>query len=276
MSFLRGRFFLLILVCLGLLSTAPGLWSATWENSVSPFVRGPFPALKPVRLQYGFGWNGITAASADVRLSKVSEDQLQVEASGSTVGLAKSLWNFEGRHVGVVDERSLRPISVHETEIIRSKKSDTDLNYTPEGVTSRREEQRRASVQSKTRTFKFPNVLSLDSALLFLRSQPLQDNAVERIVVYPAVNAYLTTVTVIGRERITIGTGSYDAIKLDVKLNKIGKKRELLPYKKSKKATVWVSDDPNRLILRIEAQIFVGTVFMELQSQQFENGQPSS
>jgi hypothetical protein len=32
-----------------------------------------------------------------------------------------------------------------------------------------------------------------------------------------------------------------------------------------------VSDDPERLLLRIEAQIFVGTVFAELQSVSFDN-----
>lgn len=274
MPLLHVRSYLLILSSLGWLATAPTLWGEAWENSVSVFARGPFPDLKPVRLQYGFGWNGVTAASADLRLLKAPDDRLQVEVTGHTVGLAKSLWNFEATHVGIVDERSLRPVTVRETEIVRSNKTDSELNYTPEGVTSRREEQRRSSVKSKTREFKFPNVLSLDSALLYLRSQPLQDNAVERIVVYPSTAGYLATVTVVGRERITVAMGSYDAIKLDVKLNKIGKKRELLPHKKFKKATVWLSDDPNRLVLRIEAQIFVGTVFAELQSMQFENGQP--
>jgi hypothetical protein len=32
-----------------------------------------------------------------------------------------------------------------------------------------------------------------------------------------------------------------------------------------------MSDDPDRLLLKIEAQIFVGSVFAELQSVEFEN-----
>lgn len=274
MSLLLSRSGLIILSCLGLLAAAPATSREKWEKSISPYARGSFPDLNPIRVQYGFGWNGITAANADFVLSKSPDERLQVEASGQTIGLAKTLWSFETRHVGIVDARTLRPIQVQETETLRSKKWSTELNYTPEGVVSRREEQRGSSVKSKRREFKFPNALSLDSAFLYLRSQPLQEGSAEGIIVYPSTSGYLATVTVLGRERITIAPGSYDAIKLDVQLNKIGKKRELLPHKKFKKATVWLSDDPNRLVLRIEAQIFIGTVFAELQSAEFENTKP--
>ena len=65
--------------------------------------------------------------------------------------------------------------------------------------------------------------------------------------------------------------GTYNAIKLDLRLKRIGKHLELEPHKKFRRATIWVSDDAERLILRIDAQIFVGTVFAELQSVRFDN-----
>jgi hypothetical protein len=65
--------------------------------------------------------------------------------------------------------------------------------------------------------------------------------------------------------------GTYNAIKLDLRLKRIGKHLELEPHKKFRRATIWVSDDAERLILRIEAQVFVGTVFVELQSMHFDN-----
>jgi hypothetical protein len=45
----------------------------------------------------------------------------------------------------------------------------------------------------------------------------------------------------------------------------------LEPHKKFRRATIWVSDDAERLILRIDAQISVGTVFAELQSVRFDD-----
>src|SRR5207249_1923444 len=84
-------------------------------------------------------------------------------------------------------------------------------------------------------------------------------------------NAYLAIVTVVGREKISVHAGSYSAIKLDLQLKRIGKHRELEPHRKFRRATIWVSDDAERLLLRIEAQVFVGTVFAELQSVRFDN-----
>src|SRR5207245_11752388 len=88
---------------------------------------------------------------------------------------------------------------------------------------------------------------------------------------YPANNAYLATVTIVGREKISVHAGTYNAIKLDLQLKRIGKHLELEPHRKFRRATIWVSDDAERLLLRIEAQIFVGTVWAELQSVHFDD-----
>jgi len=111
----------------------------------------------------------------------------------------------------------------------------------------------------------------LHSAALYLRSQPLKQGNVYRLAVYPTTNPYLAIIKVTGREKISVRAGAYNAIKLDLQLKHIGKHLELEPHKKFRRATIWVSDDNERLILRIEAQIFVGTVFAELQSVHFVN-----
>jgi hypothetical protein len=107
--------------------------------------------------------------------------------------------------------------------------------------------------------------------MLYLRSQPLRDRSVYRVVVYPATSAYLATVTVVGREKIAVRAGTYDAIKIDLRLNRLGKHLELEPHRKFRRATIWVSNDSDRILLRIEAQIFVGTIFVELQSVRFDS-----
>jgi len=53
----------------------------------------------------------------------------------------------------------------------------------------------------------------------------------------------------------------------------VSKKNELEPHRKFKRATIWISDDNDRMLLRIEGQIFVGTVTAELQSVTFERAQ---
>jgi hypothetical protein len=226
-----------------------------------------------VRLKYGFGWNGIVAASGDVRLTKTSGDRIQFTANGGTIGLARALWKYDVNHLAYLDAQTLRPLHIKEVSDVRSKHVRTDLTFTPQGVTSVREETNKGKVKSKTREFDFPKVHSATSALLYLRTQPLRDGAVHRVVVYPETSGYLCTVTVVGRDRVTVPTGTHEALKLDIRVEKITGHRELQPHKKVKKTTVWLSDDADRVVLRIETQVFVGTVFAELQSLSFEDAQ---
>ena len=248
--------------------------AAEWEASLSPFTPGSFPEPRPLRAKYRFGWGSVVAASGDVRFSKTPDGKHQLEATGGTSGLARTLWAYDVKHTATSDARTLRPIRVKEVETVRSKKFTTDLTFTEQGVVSVREESRDGKTKSKTRRFDFPNLWSLNSAFLYLRTHPLTDGTVQRMVIYPSTSAYLATVTVIGRERITVPTGTYDAIKVDVKLNKIGKNRELKEHKKFRGASVWLSDDADRLVLRIETQVFIGTVYAELESVQFEGAKP--
>ena len=265
---------LLVAALLLSLTTGARANPAEWESTVDASQPRPFRNLRPLAARYGFGWNGITAASGDVRVATASSGRVEFRVNGGTTGLARTLWAYDVKHVASVDAQTLRPIDLKEVEQIRSKHVTTNLTFTSDGVTSAREERKDEKVKAKTRRFDFPNVQSVNSALLYLRTQPLADGAVHRTVVYPATSAYLCTVTVLGRERLTVPTGTYNAVKLDLKLNKIGKERELLPHKKMKKATAWVSDDADRLVLRIEAQIFIGTVFAELQSIEFDKAKP--
>ncbi|MGZ5002005.1 MAG: DUF3108 domain-containing protein [Chthoniobacterales bacterium] len=249
------------------------VFAEDWESTVSPYAPGSFGEPKPVHLQYGFGWSNIIAATADLHFTK-ADGHYRLEGSGATTSTARALWKFDGKHSSLTDAHTLLPIQVRETESERNKTLEMEVNFTSVGASSRLDEHRGANIKTKTRSFDFPHLMSLSSALFYLRSQPLADGAVERIVVYPATAAYLCTIKVSGREHLTVPAGSYDAIKLDLQLNKIGKNHELKPHKKFRRASVWISNDNERMVLRIEAQIFIGTVFAELQSVQFDNAKP--
>ena len=246
------------------------LAAANWQATLSKEPPGNFPALRPLHASYRFGWSGFTAATAEVRFAKPSEDRFQFEGTGRTIGLVKALWKFDVNHRAVASAETLHPIETQQTENYRSKKIVTNLTFTNSGVTRARTEGEGGAAGTKTRQFNFPNLFDLHSAALYLRSQPLRDRSAYRIVVYPATNAYLGTVTVVGREKISVHAGTYNAIKLDLQLKRINKRFELEPHRKFRRATIWVSDDPERFLLRIEAQVFVGTVFAELQSVHFD------
>jgi hypothetical protein len=241
-----------------------------WEATLSKEPIGNFPEMRPLRASYRFGWSGLTAATGDVHFTKPSENKFQLDGTGRTIGFVRALWKLDVNYQAIASAQTLRPIETQQIESYRSKKIVTHLTFTNNGVTRARTEGKGAA-EAKTRQFNFPNLFDLFSAMLYLRSQPLKERTVYRVVAYPATNAYLAAVTVVGREKSSVHAGSYSAIKLDLRLKRIGKQRQLEPHRKFRGATIWVSDDPERLLLRIEAQIFVGTVFAELQSVSFDN-----
>jgi regulation of enolase protein 1 (concanavalin A-like superfamily) len=244
--------------------------AADWQSTLTREPPGNFPELRPLRATYRFGWAGLTAATGEVHFTAPSEDTFQLDGTGQSIGFVRALWKLDANFRAIANSQTLRPIETQQTENYRQKKLVTRLTFTNKGVTGARTESRGESTATKTRKFNFTDLFDLHSAMLYLRSQPLTDGSVHRVVVYAATNAYLATVTVVGRDEISVRAGTYKAIKVDLRLDRVGKHLELQPHRKFRRATIWVSDDRDRILLRVEAQIFVGTVFAELQSVRFD------
>jgi hypothetical protein len=242
--------------------------ASSWESTVTASSPPSFPNPRPMHARYGFGWSGFPCASAEIRLSKPGGDRLQLDVTAHTIGLARTLWKFDATHASTVEASTLHPIAVRQIENDRNKKILTDLSFNSAGVVSKVTETPGAG--TKTRRFDFPHLFDLQSSLLYLRSQSLPERSVQRVVVYSATAPYLATVTVLGRERVTVPAGTYNAIKFDLQLNRI-KDGQLQPHRKFRRANAWLSDDPDRVLLKIEAQVFVGSVFCELQAVDYEN-----
>lgn len=264
------RHLFLAAVCF-LFCSVPTAWTEEWQNNLTKSPPGDIASLRPLRARYTFGWSGFTAATGDVHFFKTDADRFQLDGTGGTIGFPRFLFKMDVNYSAVTDGDSLRPIEVRQTEAYRASKIATRLTFRTNGVKSERVD---GNKPVELRDFSFPHVFDLLSAALYLRSQPLKDRGIYRTVVYPAKNAYLATLTVLGREKISVRAGTYSAIKLDVKLQRVGKDLQLEPYKKFRRANLWVSDDNDRILLRVEAQIFVGTIFAELQSVHFEDPQP--
>jgi len=254
-----------------LLACWTGSFAADWQATLSKEPAGNFPELRPLRASYRFGWSGVTAATGEIHFTRPSNYRFQLEGTGRTIGFVRALWKLDVTQRATANSQTLAPIETQQTESYRSKKIATHLTFTNSGVTRARTEGEGAAAKATSKQFNLPDLFDLHSAALYLRSQPLKQGSVYRLAVYPATNAYLATVTVTGRGKISVRPGTYNAIKLDLQLERIGKHLELEPHKKFRRATIWVSDDTERLILRIEAQIFVGAVFAELQSVRFDN-----
>lgn len=253
----------------GLVGALSAPANADWQETLTPLMPGDFPALRPLKATYRFGWGTVDAATGEFAYSVEKSGQLKLQVTAKTEGLVRSLWRMDARQTAYCDATTLRPVKAVQAETYKRSALQTTLEFTDEGVSRLRVSNPPDKNPPKSKRFKFPATFDLYSALLFVRSQPLEIGEVVRIVVYPAVDPYLAEIEVLKRESLTIREKKQAAIKLGVKLQRIGKKLELLPHAKFKQANAWLSDDTDRLLLKVAAEIGVGKVWAEIDSVTF-------
>jgi hypothetical protein len=244
--------------------------AADWRDTLSPPTPGRFPQPRPLKAVYRFGWSGVTAAEAKFDLSRSAHGQYRLSMNTQTIGFARSLWQMDSQHSAVCQAATLRPIRLQQTEKYKNETETTEAVFTADEVRRQTHVTPLKGPQEKEKRFKFPNVFDLQSGLLYVRSQRMTVGDHYRFVVYPSTSPYLADIEVLGREKLKAAGTTYNAIKCQVRLQGISKKLELTPHKKFKRALAWMSDDRDRLLLRIEAEVFVGSVWAELQSAEFD------
>lgn len=266
---------------------AAAIWSAgfataeppSWLSQVEP---PPDPAKlanpRPFRATYRLTWGDVTAARAQVSCTLPDDGAtIRTTLKTSTIGLTRSLWQMDAEHVALADRAGQRPILIEETDKREEKDITSRVDFTADGATRtvhvdyKDKSAAAAAPKSKPKAFLYPNMLDTHSALLHLRAVPLADGESHEVLVMTVTNPYLVTLKALDREIITIKAGKRPAIRCSLTLGKISKDGQLTPQKKFKSATVWISDDPDRTLLKAEAKIFVGTVTMELESIEFQD-----
>lgn len=249
-----------------------------WLSQVEP---PPDPAKlttpKPFKATYRLTWGDLTAARAQVNCTLSDDGQtIRTTLKTSTAGLTRTLWQMDAEHVALADRAAQRPILIEETDKREEKDITSRVDFTPEGATRtvhtnyKDKSSSPAPGKSKPKTFLYPNMLDTHSALLHLRAVPLANGESHEVLVMTVTNPYLVTIKALDRETLDIKAGKRPAIRCSLTLGKISKDGDLTPQKKFKSATVWISDDPERTLLKAEAKIFVGTVTMELESIEFQ------
>jgi uncharacterized protein DUF3108 len=241
-----------------------------WSDRIGPQSPGPFPLVRPFSGEFRFGWSEIEAASARAKLS-YSEDKIVVEVEGGTDGLARALWQLDATHKAIVLKDGLTPVWFEQVEKYAKKTVRTEAVFKPDGLWRIRAVTPDPKNVPRWKKIKVEPVRDLISAMLLIRSQPLNDGDRIGVVTFPGDAPFLVEVTVAKHERIRIADQFRDAIKLDFQIQRIDlKKKNLTPHRKFRSGSVWLSNDADRIPLRAEVNIFIGYVFGELRSLHFD------
>lgn len=239
-----------------------------WRDSITR-EPGTFRALRTANARYEFGWSGVTAADANFSFTQNADGEFAIEMSAKTTGVARALWKMDASARSVCKPETLRPVKLTQTEIYRRKSVKTTVDFYAEGPAASRVVMPLEPILWEVKKFSFTPLHDIFSAFLFARSRPLTQGESVKLCVYPASAAYLAVITVVGREQITIAKRNWHAIKCELKINEIEDSLVLRPHAKFKKAHVWLSDDSDRFLLQVEAEVFIGRVWAKLLSVEF-------
>ena len=237
----------------------------SWASQLTSPAPGPHAPVKPVSIEYALSWNGqVEAGRVNFEFgSKGSTSSVMKNTcSGGSQGAAAKLFPYTFDMLGKVNNSSLCPILSHCNETDKEETKVTTVNFAPGLVSVREITRPHATGKDKVtaKSFSYSPVFDAFSYMLLIRSKKL-DNGEEIVqVIQPFNTPYLAKISVLGREKIN----DRDAIKISISLTKIMSDLSLKPYKKMKTATLWLSDDPDRIPLELRVEAFIGDCRMTL------------
>lgn len=243
--------------------------AADWQKELSPTQPGSFPASRALRATYSFGWSVFTAADATVEISWTNGLQ-RLDVKGGTIGVVRGLWRMDAVSTAIWQPATLRPMNHILTEEYHDKTVKIRLDFDAAGVTQVRTT--RSDETPRPKRLEFPGIFDMTTALMWVRSQRMTEGDTYRCLAIPDTSAYLTELKILGRERIDVAGKERPAIKMRLRAREVNDRLELVPSKRFKEAIVWFSDDSDRLLLRTQAEVFIGSVWMELDKVEFRDG----
>jgi hypothetical protein len=241
--------------------------ACAWQSTLSPDVAGPFPEIRPFQAEYRLGWAEIPAAKALAAISYEGRNAI-LTSSGGTTGLARTLYQLDASLDARATRDGLQTIHSQQLEKYATRTLSTRIAGNNGNLTSLREWISPDAKPSKWKPVKIAPIRDLFAASLFIRSQSLAKGEKVRTLVFPGGSPFLVDIESLGPEKIPIAGTPREALRLDIKIQSVNTKKgnALEPHRKFRSGTLWLSNDPDRILLRAEVQVFVGYVFAELSS----------
>ena len=236
---------------------------AEWKDSITDYRAPIGPPFTPEKLLYKMSWNGaINSGKLTLEFGKSDPrypDVFISHAYGRSTGPAYALFPYSFTFTSFSKLTNHRPLVFTAEENDNKETVDTKNSYKSPGIHHSSTTTLKSSkkVITKNHSFAARSIHDPITAMLAIRNFPLKNGSVVDLCCHPFASPYLIKVSVLGRERHL----KYDCIKLDIQIQKIDKSSgKLKSYKKLKKATMWISDDSQRIPIELRSKVFIGDI----------------
>ncbi len=251
----------------------PAIPPPAWLSRVNAGPAGNFPPPRSFTASYRITWSDVEAGRVEAKcVLPEGGAQIHTSIKAATTGGARLLYKLDATATCVADRRTLRPVRYEQRQETSGKHTFTRVEFTPtEAVRSNVDPSAPPADPAKAvpRRFPYPGMFDMHTALLYLRSLPLANGDEKTFPLMASNTPYLVTIKVVGHERVKTRAGEFPAVVCSLSLEKINKHGELEAHKSFKSARAWISDDADRILLKVETEVFVGSVNLELEKVTF-------
>lgn len=220
-------------------------------------------------VEYEFGWKGIPAANATVKIDTTPCDdpsqcyRVAVQLTGK--GYLDMFWKVRDRFRAICGKSDYLPRYFLFLQREGGFQLDTEIKLDRQDHLLR--STRFRVDKNKPYTGKkapAEGTYGPLSSILYMRGRPLNVGDVETIHVFDGKREHDLRWTALAKERIKIGLGEFDAIKVEPRIIRSTGDKEDSNVEAVRTVYMWVSDDPSHLVLKIESEVFWGSVYAEL------------
>ena len=159
----------------------------------------------------------------------------------------------------VFDPESLRPRRFVFRQRENRKRTDTTALF--DAGSKRWTVRRQEGMKVLDYDFFSQNTFDPISAVYLARSLDFEVGDAPRLEVFGGKSRYLVTLSVEGRERVSLGSGDFDAYRIVPRVTNLAKSGYA---KRVREATVWISADHRRMPLKMSSRVFIGSVNIEM------------
>lgn len=239
---------------------------------LSPFLLAQTPAPQPVspfapgeKLTYAITWSVFPAGEVTSSVSATGSgpgDAYHIDATARSSGVVSLLYNIDNAYHATASSRTLCSLQIEKTINEGRRHKQTHIVFdgaTHEAILNERD-MGKAGHPLKHAENSIPGcVEDIVTAFYYLRRQPMQVGDKISVPVNDGSKTHTVIVDVQAREQIKTPLGLRYAFRLEPRA--LG---DL--YKKKGRMLIWISDDPERLPLRIKAMMLIGTITGTLES----------
>ncbi len=223
---------------------------------------------QPGTYKYSMCWQGIPVARGQihVRPSGAGDSSfLKVTASAETVSAIDLFYSLDHKSESVFDARTLLPISFFSKQVENSRTKFRSIGFDGKGDISAKlwkQNKKGEEIPEEEHNFHSDHqTFDPISAAFLARSMPIEVGKKLSFDVFTGKHRFLISFEAQDREMIKIDGKKVEAFRVIPTVKKL---TDTEGETKLQSATLWISTDEKRDLLKVESKVFVGRVTAEL------------